>query len=68
MRNKIACFKESLKSDVVINKKEFLLTLAVCILGGILLGIIMTPKKEVTIGSFNGNGCGMQDDEEDEEE
>lgn len=56
MFKKLASFKESLKEDVTFNKKEYILTLLVCILGGILFGMIITPKKELTIGSFNGNG------------
>jgi len=65
-------FKESLKTDVVINKKEYLLTLSVCILGGILFGMIITPKKALTIGSYNGNGWdngyALPDDEDDDDE
>lgn len=66
--NKLAQFKESLKDDYVINKKEYLLTLAVCILGGIVFGILFSPKGDSAIGSYNGNGCfAGSDDEEDEE-
>jgi len=67
MKDKIALFKESLKDDVVVNKKEYLLTLAVLILGSILLGIILSPKKEMVFGSFNGNGnypCDQEDEDE----
>ena len=56
MFKKIAAFKESLNDNVTFNKKEYILTLTVCVLGGILFGMIITPKKELTIGSFNGNG------------
>lgn len=66
--NKLEQFKESLKDDYVINKKEYLLTLAVCILGGLLFGILFSPKGDSAIGSYNGNGCwDTSDDEEDEE-
>lgn len=56
MIKSIKGFIESLKEDIVINKKEYVLTLSVCILGGILAGIIFSPKKQTTIGSFNGCG------------
>lgn len=54
MIEKINEFKNSLKEDYAINKKEYILTLAVCILGGILLGMIASPKKHSVIGSYNG--------------
>ena len=65
---KYELFKESLKEDIVVNKKEYLLIIAVCILGGILAGIIFSPKKSMTIGSFNGNGCQIPDMDETAEE
>lgn len=69
MFNKIKAFKESLSDDVVFVKREYLLTLAVCILGGILFGMIVTPKKALTIGSFNGCGWNaLDDDDEDDAE
>lgn len=50
--------------------REFLLTLAVCILGGIVFGMLFSPRKSTVIGSNNGNnsgnGNGGCDDEEDE--
>lgn len=68
-------FKESLNENVIHNKREYLLILAVCILGGILFGMIITPKKAMTIGSYNGNGydfkglgCENPDDSEDEDD
>ena len=61
MFKKLAAFKESLNDDVIFNKKEYILTIMVCILGGILFGMIITPKKALTIGSFNGNGWEPKD-------
>ena len=43
MFKKIAAFKESLNDNVTFNKKEYILTLTVCVLGGILFGMIITP-------------------------
>lgn len=69
MFKKFAAFKESLKDDVIFNKKEYILTLLVCILGGILFGMLITPKKALTIGSFNGsyNGYNTGDDNDENE-
>ena len=59
-------FKESLKDDIIINKKEYVLTLAVCALGSLLIGILLSPKGARIYGSYNGNGCAEIDDEENE--
>lgn len=67
MKNKIMAFKESLQEDVVFNKKEYILTITVCILGAILFGMLITPKKALTIGSFNGNGWSEDLDDEEED-
>ena len=57
-------FRESLKEDIVINKKEYILTLAVCVLGSMLLGLLLSPKGARIYGSYNGNGCNENDDDE----
>lgn len=49
------------------SRREFLLTLAVCILGGMVFGMFFSPRKNMVIGSNNGNGCGGQEYEEGEE-
>ncbi|MCQ2082766.1 MAG: hypothetical protein MJZ11_14055 [Lachnospiraceae bacterium] len=68
MKGKYILFKESLKENVVFNKKEYLLTLTVCILGGILFGMILSPFRSLTIGSFNGNGWGTSPDEDSDDD
>ena len=69
MKEKIKEFKESLTDIIFINKKEYLLTLAVCTLAGLLLGIIFSPKGDTTLGSFNGNNNnGSIDGDQDEDE
>ena len=55
MKEKLKLFKESLTETTTVSKREFLLTAAVCILGGIVLGILFSPRKYVMIGSQNGN-------------
>lgn len=74
MIKKMKNFWASLEGTTVISKRELFLEIAVCALAGILLGIIFTPKKTITIGSNNaGNGCsngnnnGNDSAEEDEE-
>ena len=63
-------FKASLSEERTMSGREFLLTLAVCILGGIVFGMLFSPRKSTVIGSNNGNnsgnGNGGFDDEEDE--
>ncbi len=49
------------------SRREFLLTLAVCILGGMVFGMLFSPRKNMVIGSNNGNGSGGQEYEEGEE-
>lgn len=58
MKEKWNEFKVSLKEMITMSRKEMLLTLAVCILGGIVAGIFLSPKKSVAIGSHNGNNSG----------
>lgn len=58
MKEKWELFKESLTETTSISKREFLLTIAVCILGGIVFGLLFSPRKNTMIGSNNGNNSG----------
>ena len=58
MKEKWELFKISLTEEKTISKKEWLLMLVVCVLGGIVLGMLFSPRKNVTIGSHNGNNNG----------
>ena len=58
MKEKWEIMKETMEDTVSMSKKEFWLISAVCILGGILLGILISPKKSLVIGSNNGNNSG----------
>ena len=58
MKEKWELFKVSLTEEKTISKKEWLLMLVVCVLGGIVLGMLFSPRKNVTIGSHNGNNNG----------
>ena len=55
MQEKWETFKASLTDVTSMSKREFLLTIAVCILGGIVFGMLFSPKKTMVIGSNNGN-------------
>ena len=46
---------DALNVRIVVNKREMVLGLAVCALAGFGLGMLLSPKKQVTIGSHNGN-------------
>ena len=49
-----ACWK-SLDRRIIVNQRELVLGLAVCTLAGIVTGIMLSPKKNVCIGSNNGS-------------
>lgn len=49
---------QTLTDVVAMTKKEYMLTIASSLLGGIVIGFVFAPKriKHTTIGSYNGNG------------
>ncbi len=55
MKEKWENFQTSLTETTSMSKKEFVLTAAVCILGGIVFGMLFSPRKSMMIGSNNGN-------------
>lgn len=55
MLAKFQKFWKSLDQEIVVNKRELFLGVTTCTLAGILTGILLSPKKSVTIGSHNGN-------------
>ncbi len=75
---KIKAYWSSLDSDTVINRKLLIFEFATAILAGILIGILVTPFRSITIASNNegcgsgnsadGNGIGGPDEDEDEDE
>ena len=52
-----ACWK-SLDRRIIVNQRELVLGLAICTLAGIVTGIMLSPKKNVTIGSNNSGNSG----------
>lgn len=55
MRDKWEIFKATLTETKTMTKKEFLLITAVCVLGGLVVGMLVSPRKQVAIGSHNGS-------------
>lgn len=74
MKEKWEEFRVSLSDTTSMSKREFLLTVAVCILGGIVFGMFCSPRKSTVIGSNNGNnsgnanGCSCEEDNGNENE
>ena len=55
MCKKLEKFWNSLDRAILVNKRELVLGVAACTLAGVLAGILLSPRKTVTIGSHNGN-------------
>lgn len=45
----------SLDRVITVNQRELVLGVAAATLAGVLTGILLSPRKTVTIGSHNGN-------------
>ena len=72
MIRKMKAFWTSLDETTVVSKRELFLEIVAVALAGLVLGLILTTKKTLTIGSHNsGNGCNCGnsngDDVEEEE-
>ncbi len=50
--------QQILEEMKIMKKREYVLTLTVCILAGLVIGMLISPKKRVMIGSNNGNNTG----------
>ena len=55
MCKKLEKIWNSLDRTILVNKRELVLGVAACTLAGVLAGILLSPRKTVTIGSHNGN-------------
>ena len=51
--NRVKDFWNSLNQNIVVNQRELVLGLAVCTLAGVVIGMMMAPPKEITVGSGN---------------
>ncbi|MBR4758769.1 MAG: hypothetical protein IK078_01285 [Lachnospiraceae bacterium] len=73
---KIKAYWSSLDEDTVINRKLLFFEFVTAVLAGVLLGILITPFRSITIASNNegcangnsadGNDVGTPDEDEDE--
>lgn len=45
----------SLNHSIVVNQRELVLGVAACTVLGVLVGMLLSPRKTVTIASNNGN-------------
>lgn len=66
MREKWDELEAFLSEDSEVTAKEFCLTVAVAFLLGLVLGMLFSPKKSITIGS-NNIGGGWDDEWEEED-
>ena len=55
MTEEIKAFWKSLDRRIIVSQRELVLGLAVCTLAGVVTGIALSPRKNVTIGSNNGS-------------
>ena len=55
MNMKIKEFWNDLDQTIPVNKRELVLGIAVLTLAGTLIGMLISPRKTMTIGSNNGN-------------
>ena len=76
MTEKIAKCWNSLDRRIIVNQRELVLGVAACALAGVVVGLFLSPRKNVTIGSNASNNQGnnatlpadIQANAEDEEE
>lgn len=55
MTEKITKCWNSLDRRIIVNQRELVLGVAACALAGVVVGLFLSPKKTVTIGSNNGS-------------
>jgi hypothetical protein len=60
---RIVTFFKNIPDEMFISKREFLLTIAVSVLGGIVIGMIGSPRKTQIFGSYNVSGGGNAEEE-----
>lgn len=53
--NKMKEFASDLTEITTMTKKEYFLTITTCLLGGIVIGMLCSPKKYTKIGCENGS-------------
>ena len=64
--NRIKDFWNSLNENITVNRRELVLGIAACTLAGVVIGMLMAPPKDITIGSGNNITAGIPEDEEED--
>lgn len=58
--SKLKTFWDSLGESTTVSKRELVLGLSTCLLSGMVVGMLVSPRKNMTIGSNNGcNNAGI---------
>ncbi len=66
--NRIKEYWNALNENITVNRRELVLGIAACTLAGVVIGMLMAPPKDITIGSGNNITAGIPEDEKEEEE
>ena len=59
----LAELMKTLTQNVTMTRRDFLLSVLAGILGGIILGMLISPRKYMHIGCGNGNIYGLPEEE-----
>lgn len=46
---------KDLDRSIIVNKRELVLGVTACTLAGIVLGVFLSPRKNLTFGTYNDN-------------
>jgi len=68
MCKKLKEFKESLDDAVVLSKRDFIFSITIGVLSGVIVGMVFGPKSALTIGCNNGATYLLKEDEDAPEE
>ena len=60
--------RKNVEENVTMSRKTFMLEIAVALLGGIVLGMFLSPRKKVTYKIASNNRINSEDDQDEEEE
>ena len=64
--NRVKEYWNALNENITVNRRELVLGIAACTLAGVVIGMLMAPPKDITIGSGNNITAGIPEDEEEE--
>ena len=64
--NRVKEYWNALNENITVNRRELVLGIAACTLAGVVIGMLMAPPKDITIGSGNNITAGIPEDEEED--